>query len=177
MLQVTPRGARSPQSSAEPILITGGSMDVTILGGPISLVGEGFTFDRFVRLGNSPVQTRPAGPTCLETCSVGRPCGPGVTRGGSRAEWRHVRRRRGAELAERPGPRVLGKRRHRSSALQSAFHGLHRLPYGMPKTYAVCGCSSPAGLCRRTSRTALRRVGAFARITKYRATSTRDVTG
>jgi len=56
--------AAAPHSSAEPIQITGGTMDVTILGGPISLVGEGFTFDGFVRLGNSPVQT----------C---RPCLPG----------------------------------------------------------------------------------------------------
>lgn len=55
--------AAAPQSAAEPIQITSGSMDVGTLGGPISLVGEGFTFDGFVRLGISPVlECRPCLP-------------------------------------------------------------------------------------------------------------------
>ena len=52
----------APHSAAEPIQITGGSMNVTLIGGPISLEGEGFTFDGFVRLGNSPVRCLPCLP-------------------------------------------------------------------------------------------------------------------
>ncbi|CAN5669417.1 hypothetical protein BH24ACI4_BH24ACI4_20880 [soil metagenome] len=47
--------AAAQHTFAEPIQITGGSMDVALVGGPISLAGEGFTFDGFVRMGISPV--------------------------------------------------------------------------------------------------------------------------
>ena len=53
-----------PASSAEPIQITSGNLDTTITGGPLTLAGEGFTFQGRVLHGVSPA----------DAC---RPCLPG----------------------------------------------------------------------------------------------------